>query len=37
MRVNDELVHSDVDQMIKSKSDQGLLENGYERLWQIIS
>jgi hypothetical protein len=36
MRVNDEPVHSGVNQVIERKSDQRFLKNRYERLWQVV-
>src|ERR1041385_142542 len=36
MRVNNELVHPCVDQVIERKSDQRFLKNRYQRLWQVV-
>jgi hypothetical protein len=36
MRINDELVHSRAHQMIERESDQRLLKDRNERLWQLV-
>src|SRR5206468_7970167 len=36
VRVDDESVHSHAYQMIERESDERLLENGDERLWQLV-
>jgi len=36
LRVNDESVHSGINEVIEHKSDQRFLKNRYERFWQVV-